>query len=695
MERIISKPKTIRGKLITTVCMLLIAAVMLATTSYAWFVLSTAPEVTGIDTSIGANGALEIWLNDGGEINSGNIVRLGAEYGLDQIILLPSVLDNTDGQLGAGYLLVPQYHADGYYDGVSQAGSAAAGTFNGESFLANDGTGVRGVGAASGMTPREAAYRNAKNAASTNSKLASTAAAGSLNTHGGALVTILVTKLANNYADSDVVYTLAQGYALYATVDALDKALGYIETAYEQMLIALSASALVTPDVYATVKADFESGELTIGKIVEDGGMTIAGTTVPLGDTVMTALTKLNSAMNKVEAAKAACTTAGLPTVKPEGESQVLGQDGQPTYNEGQPVMINNGDIKRFNWEQIKDIVSSLIVMENAEFNGTPLTGFLNLQEFFNKLANSGMTGIKITLKANSGVYADIAEHSGNFSATVTMTDVQIDVVYIPSIAANMATTSASDPTYLNAVSTAVNAAGAPAGATVGELPITAFYGFIIDLGFRTNAQNSNLLLQSDPVDRIYKDNEEGTATQGAGSYMTYASTGELTNDQVKGLMACIRIVFFDTDENTFIGEARLDVDNSTISTDGVTAKMYMFKDNALQNGTDTNNDSAIVGLTKNAQTHVSALVYLDGAELENEDVAATDVQSVVGKMNLQFASDAELKPMIYGDLYSPTTPNTPNTPADPDDNGEQVDPDDNGEQVDPDAPNGDEEITG
>ena len=636
MERIISKPKTIRGKLITTVCMLLIAAVMLATTSYAWFVLSTAPEVTGIDTSIGANGALEIWLNDGGEINSGNIVRLGADYGLDKIVLLPSVLDNTDGLLGAGYVLVPQYHADGYYDGVSQAGSASAGTFDGEDFYANDGTGVRGVGAASGMTPREAAYRNAKNAASTNSKLASTAAAGSLNTHGGALGTILVTKVANNYGDTDVVYTLAQGYALRATVDALDKALGYIENAYEQMLIALSASALVTPDIYGTVKADFESGALTIGKIVEDGGMTIAGTTVPLGDTVMTALTKLNDAMNDVAAAKAACEAAGLPTTEPGAEDAAT-----VTYT----------------WAQIKDIVGALIVMENAELNGTPLTGSLD----YNELATSVMNGgVKITLKANSGVYADIAEHSGNFSATVTMTNVQAGAFNLPSITANMATTSAPDPTYLNAVSTAVNVAGAPAGATVGELPMTSFYGFIIDLGFRTNAQNSNLLLQTEATDRIYSDNEEGTETWGHGSYMTYASTGELTNDQVRGLMSCIRIVFFDTDDNTVIGEARLDVANSTESTDGVTAKMYMYKDGVLQNGGegDTNNDASIVGLTKNAQTHVSVLVYLDGEELENEDVAATDGQSVFGKMNLQFASDADLKPMVYGDLYSPAENN-------------------------------------
>lgn len=637
MERIISKPKTIRGKLITTVCMLLIAAVMLATTSYAWFVLSTAPEVTGIDTSIGANGALEIWLNDGGEINSGNIVRLGADYGLDKIVLLPSVLDNTDGLLGAGYVLVPQYHADGYYDGVSQEGSASAGTLVGDDFYANDSTGVRGVGSASGMTPREAAYRNAKNAASTNAKLASTAAAGSLNTHGGALGTILVTKVANNYGDTDVVYTLAQGYALNATVEALEKSLNYIADAYEQMIVALAASGQVGPDIYATIKANFADGTLTIAKIVEDGGITLEGATVPLDSAIMTILEKLTVTTNNVAIAKAACATAGLPTDKPAEEDAAT---------------------KTYSWDQIKGIVNALIVMENTELNGNSITGGLD----YNELANSVMNGgVKITLKSGAGVYADIAEHSGNFSANVTMTNVQAGSMTVASITANMATTSAPAITYLEAVSAAVTEAGAPAGATVGDLPMTSFYGFIIDLGFRTNAQNSNLLLQTEATDRIYSDNEAGTETWGYGSYMTYAAvTNELTNDQVKGLMDCIRIVFFETDDNTVIGEARLDTANATISNDGVTAKMYMYKDGVLQNGGegDTNNDASIIGLTKNAQTHVSVLVYLDGATLENKDVAATAIQSVTGKMNLQFASDADLKPMIYGDLYSPAENN-------------------------------------
>ena len=47
-------------KLMGAIAMLLVASIMMSATSYAWFVLSTAPEVTDLTTTAGANGALEI-----------------------------------------------------------------------------------------------------------------------------------------------------------------------------------------------------------------------------------------------------------------------------------------------------------------------------------------------------------------------------------------------------------------------------------------------------------------------------------------------------------------------------------------------------------------------------------------------------------------------------------------------------------
>ena len=58
-----SKSKTVR-KISVTLCMLIIASIMVVGSTYAWIVLSTAPEVTEITTTVGANGALEIRLND-------------------------------------------------------------------------------------------------------------------------------------------------------------------------------------------------------------------------------------------------------------------------------------------------------------------------------------------------------------------------------------------------------------------------------------------------------------------------------------------------------------------------------------------------------------------------------------------------------------------------------------------------------
>ena len=79
-----------------------------------------------------------------------------------------------------------------------------------------------------------------------------------------------------------------------------------------------------------------------------------------------------------------------------------------------------------------------------------------------------------------------------------------------------------------------------------------------------------------------------------------------------------------------------------------------------LEEGTDGATSEAIItSLAQNAPVNVSVLVYLDGEEIENSDVAANIAQSMSGMMNLQFSSSAELVPMEYGELHTPaeTTP--------------------------------------
>lgn len=652
MERKHTPIYGIKGKLVSAVAMLLVAIVMVVSSTYAWFTLSTAPEVSGIQTSIGANGALEIWLNTSDNTDTnythGNIVELSAaKYGLQNIVLLPSVLQlNDNGTINNHYVSIPQYGANGKFTELSHE-RTEAGIFADGNFTANNGTGVRAVGVASGLTDRQLAYRNAKYAASTASGQATYTVATSLNTYGGTLGAIVVRKA----AEGSPTYKYTEVSALTNIIADLGTAIGYIDTAYQQMIVALAASGQTVNDaqlpdvVYSTVKANFADNTLTLDDIATSGTITVGEYSVPVPTNLVTALTELKTTREEITSANTALTT----------------------------LFTGADDDSTFNWSQISTVVTYLINIEEATLNGDSTNG-VGFDASMDDIASSVMSkGVNIWLNDDAGVYTDIADHCGNYSASVTMTNVKVSGATFEKLDANMKTNSTQSPTHLNIVKGLVETAGEPAGATGGTMPMTEFYGFILDLGFQTNAASSNLLLQTTPVDRIYEDNNN-EATQGGGSYMTFAATtGELTNDQVRELMSCIRIVFFDTGTGEIIGYAGLDTakENVTIGADGVKANMYMLKldedsnEYVLQNG--ENADTSITALTQNQPKNISVFVYLDGENLKNEHVAATAAQSVTGTMNIQFASSAELVPMEYGDLHTPNqTTTTTTTTANP-----------------------------
>lgn len=706
MERKQSTMTKLKGKLISALCMLLVAATMVISSSYAWFTLSTAPEVSGITTAIGANGALEIWLNttDTADENyiPGNIVDLAAaKYGLGAISLLPSkisMLENSTTVLDPRFLQFPEYGPNGRPGTSLDKTSAAAGLFNGMNFVEGSGTGVRAVGVASGLTDRQAAYRNAKYAASNSMASATTTAVTSLNQNGAVLGNIVIKKV----SDANATYTADEVASLEVIIADLERAIVDIETAYKEMIVAFAASNLVPVTtagdaVYSTIRTNFANGTLTLAQIVTDKKITVgegeSAITVNLeGSAILQAITALQTTKGNVESARDAYAT--------------LSAKAAP-----------------YTWADISSVTNWLIEANNTKLNGTPVEGSTKDQ-----LANAvlgGGQGVTLSLENGAGVYVEIAAHCGNYSATVSMKNVTAAGITLESLTITMKTNSTQNPSYLENALEQVVTAGAPASAGETVLPMTEFYGFILDLAFRTNAANSNLLLQTEAADRIYEDNNN-EATQGKGSYMTYkATTTELTTDAVKGLMDCIRIVFFDTETREIIGEARLDTANATISTDGVTAKMYMYEKQTYYAYTDgdghvtkyyvkvtttTPSDGApvttyayytdaamttlatdavvaidanaasaipaalketveyvkktgagadvITALGQNTPVKLSVLVYLDGETITNANVAATAAKSVTGSMNLQFASDADLVPMEYGKLHTPGTNN-------------------------------------
>ena len=152
---------TIKRRLSAALIMLLVSSVMLVATTYAWFTLSTAPEVRSIDTTVAGNGSLEIALVPAngtlGDIASGrgasgvyaggnnaataantswgNLVDLNdASYGLAKLEMSPAHVDLTSGFK----FTTAEFGKDGRIvstpDDSATAYSYNAGRFNGTSY---------------------------------------------------------------------------------------------------------------------------------------------------------------------------------------------------------------------------------------------------------------------------------------------------------------------------------------------------------------------------------------------------------------------------------------------------------------------------------------------------------------------------------------------------------------------------------
>lgn len=634
MERKQMSTKGLKSKLTAALCMLLVGVTLVVSATYAWVVLSTAPEVKGISTTVGANGALEIWLNEsmGGEYTSSNLLNLSPagdlnKYGLNEITLLPSKLNAVDGKMNAHFLNVPEYDVNGTHTGGFNGIKTQAGIWNGNEFVESDDTGVRGVGVASGLTDRQLAYREAKNAANRNMNTAKNTAENSLQENGGVLANIVIKRA----LDASATYTVADLESWAPVFGALKTATDAIDEAYKQMIIALAASEKAPTDtLYSIVKGQLEGGGLALADIALDEKITVGENSVSLAGT------DLLAGLQAHEATKARLSSA-------ESDRLVLIEQAAAAYT----------------WEEVAPIVSVLINQNNVTLNGLAVTGE-NKDALKDSVVEKVAAGEHLQVVLGAGAYVEIAAQCGELNKNLMIPISGIEAIgFDVNLKANMKTQSGQTPAHLTLAWAVVEAAGYPESENGNsDLPMTEFYGYIVDLGFITNAQNSNLLLQTDPIDRIYKDNLLDSATAGAGSFMTYTVVNNaLEESQVKQLMSCIRIVFFnpvanDDDTYTILGEARLGTVVPDEEAETYTAKMYMYKEGILQEGED--GDNVITSLGYNAETYVSALVYIDGKDITNKHVAAEEAASLVGQMNLQFASDADLKPMEYGDLHVP-----------------------------------------
>lgn len=122
----------VREKVATVAMLFVLSLVLMVSTSYAWYTISVNPELGGVNTTVSANGNLEIALSDfdgkepdasgvtdslaaenqtthGANITWGNLVNISSGYGVESLVLRPAKFDPQS----TTYLFSAQYGGDG------------------------------------------------------------------------------------------------------------------------------------------------------------------------------------------------------------------------------------------------------------------------------------------------------------------------------------------------------------------------------------------------------------------------------------------------------------------------------------------------------------------------------------------------------------------------------------------------------
>ena len=625
-------PKQLRRKLYSALSMLLVATILMATTSYAWLVLSVAPEVTGISTQVGANGALEIallttetWGNPnlirttvGDSLKTrdpaanqfwGNLVDLSyADYGLNSVMLMPSrlkVIASEDANsVGSNLLSVPTYGYDGRIIEVED--NTLGATFKSGEFSLIPGAsdyGVRAIGTADTLSAQESALALAKSNITAYTNSANSEASAILNNNGDALINIVIT----HFMESSSTYCDSELDVLKGLLEGLQGVLDYVDLSVRHGMVALAASTISSKETFTQVRDRVMDTNKSLDQLMSE--LDEIG---EIPSAFMTWVTRLTEIQNSLNAAK---NTA------------------------------NNMSGGSYTWEQFRSIMDYIMKMDGVYL------GDKKLSEFSASDAGSLIGGDnKLSLAPGSGIFADLAEFIGNYSVTVNyMGAIEITTVY------------AGDP-HLSVLAELVKnlkAAGND-GSSQEAVALTATYGYALDLAFRCNAADADLLLQTVPTNRVYEESVAG-ATMGGGSYMEFTTKdSSFSTAKMIELMDAIRVAFVDN-QNKILGIAKLNTSNRIIVDDVIEAPLYLYdyqlseEDGALLMGERRLVDNVITLLNQNEPKAVTAVVWLDGDIVDNTMVSATESASLSGVLNLQFATSANLIPAANSDLMNAT----------------------------------------
>jgi len=625
------RPQNLKQRLMSALSMLLIAAILMTSATLAWFVMSTAPEVTGITTNVGANGSLEIALLNADTYSNlnairasvgtsmvnrnpaannawGNLVDLGyQEYGLEDLLLLPSRLmvskTGTNYIVDSNLLAVPVYGYDGRIVQL-ESNTVTAIYQDGEFARTNvQDYGVRAVGTANGLSPQGDAMSQAKSSIPAHTTTAKNKAESSLGDNLESLMGVAMNRN-GTFEDGDLQF-------LQSMINSLDESLNAVRSALRHGLIAYAASEISDQDTFLTVRDQINTTDLSDLLTLADGTFTVP-------DAFSHWITELDVMENKLNAAKIALS------------------------------LLNDG---AYTDDEIQDVLGNLLDMNGAWINvdGTdkPLSS-LNSDDV-SVLMNAD--SVDIMLRADSGIYSSLADFTGNYSASANV---------LGRVLVKISTTSSVEA-YLAVLNTGVQElTPADGGDETTMIPLDSTYGYAIDLAFRCNAENPDLLLQTSAIQRVYTDSE-AASTQGGGSYMAFSTKDQsLTHDRQLALMDALRVAFVDA-QGTIMAVAKPNVTNADVEEGVLKAPLYLYDftfepdetgELLISFGERRKTDNLITKLDRNVPKAVTAIVWLDGDIVDNTMVSASEVASLNGVLNLQFSTSAKLVPGEEAHLF-------------------------------------------
>lgn len=601
---LMSRKSTLKSKLMAAVSMLLVSAIMVSVTTYAWFILSTAPEVKGMSTTVGSNGALEMALRTEEDINNitssvgdssakksvveanktwGNLVDLNdASYGLSNITMYPARLNwkenSTDTLHSRNNLLsYAQYGTDGR---IADLIAADSGT-NTESGFVSDANsyGVRAIGTAKDQDPKAAALDAAKNGFRNEFTNAKGAALTALNGSGQDIANIAYTH-AKTKGGTDT-YTADQVKAIKGALEGLKTASDNIEKALK----------------YAVVAKDTSENKITaFDAVTLDGSNTLVGEYyVKLGKlrtAIDTALGQINSA--------------------------VAGEGG------------------KYAWAQIETPYKALFDISNMTLSGKTSTEIQGMSESELTDWALGMinTGKGLELNVSAGLFSDMA----NFVDTIVSTaNIEVNVTEKSTIKATITVNKNTDVTeaHLVALQTTVNGYEFKGDQASAKPFITDKYGYAVDLAFRSNAEGK-LMLSKQAANRV--DSDKTGTTLGGGCFFT-ANAGSDPS-----ALAALRIAFVNN-ENKVLAVGKLDMNAAgAAAANKYPVHLYGFKvvDDVLTVSDTAITDDVILDLKANEAVALTAVVFMDG------DATSFAQGEASGSLNLQFVTSATLKAMDY-----------------------------------------------